>query len=92
MGSPVRPIMANLYIVYFGQKPLSTATHPLGFGSAMWMTHCHQKDEDKQHFLEHINSVDLAIPFLDIIVKPEADNTLSITVYGMPIQMDQYLQ
>ena len=56
-------------------------------------------------FLEHINKVDLAvkftvegnqenraIPFLDTLVKPEADNTLSITVYRKPIHPDQYLQ
>ena len=53
-----------------------------------------QKEEDKQNFLNHINSVDPtikfkventredgAIPFLDTQVKPEADNTLSFTVY-----------
>ena len=64
-----------------------------------------QKEEHKQHFLEHINSVDPAIrftvednkengaiPFLDTIVKPEADNTLSITVYRKPTHMDEYLQ
>ena len=28
MGSPVRPIVANLYMGYFEQKALSTATHP----------------------------------------------------------------
>ena len=64
-----------------------------------------QKEEYKQNFLEHINSVDPAIkftvedtkqdgaiPFLDTLVKPEADNTLSITVYRKPIHTDQYLQ
>ena len=52
------------------------------------------KEVNKQGFLQHINSVDPAIkftvednkedgstPFLDTIVKPEADGTLSITVY-----------
>ena len=52
------------------------------------------KEANKQGFLQHINSVDPAIkftvednkeggsiPFLDTIVKPEADDTLSITVY-----------
>ena len=60
-----------------------------------------QKEDQKQTFLEHINSVDLAIqftvednwddgaiPFLDTIVKPEADGRLSITVYRKPIHMD----
>ena len=32
------------------------------------------------------------IPFLDAIVKPEADGTLSITVYRKPTHTDQYLQ
>ena len=53
-----------------------------------------QREENKQSFLQHINSVDPAIkftvednkedgaiPFLDTIVKPEADGKLSITVY-----------
>ena len=56
-------------------------------------------------FLEHINNVDPAIkftvennqqdgaiPFLDTKVKPEADNTLSLTVYRKPMHTDQYLQ
>ena len=32
------------------------------------------------------------IPFLNTLVKPEADNTLSITVYRKPTHTDQYLQ
>ena len=32
------------------------------------------------------------IPFLDTLVTPEADNSLSFTVYCMPIHTDQYLQ
>ena len=60
---------------------------------------------NKQSFLQHINSVDPAIrftvednkedgsiPFLDTIVKPEADGSLSITVYRKPTHTDQYLQ
>ena len=32
-----------------------------------------------------------AIPFLDTIVKPEADNTLSLTVHRKLVHTDQYL-
>ena len=38
------------------------------------------------------NKEDGSIPFLDTIVKPEADGTLSITVYRKPTHADQYLQ
>ena len=38
MGSPVSPIVANLYMEYLEQKALSTAPHPPGFGAGLWMT------------------------------------------------------
>ena len=39
MGSPVSPIVANLYMEYLEQKALSTAPHPTpGSGTGMWMT------------------------------------------------------
>ena len=64
-----------------------------------------QQEEHKQNFLEHINNMDPAIkftvetnhqygaiPFLDTIVKPEADDTPSLTVYRKPMHTDKYLQ
>ena len=106
MGSPVSPIVANLYMEYLEQKALSTAPHPPKF----WHryvddTFVIHKEANKQGFLQHINSVDPAIrftvednkedgsiPFLDTIVKPEVDGSLSITVYRKPTHTDQYLQ
>ena len=38
MGSPVSPIVANLYMEYLEQKALSTAPHPQGSGAGLWMT------------------------------------------------------
>ena len=68
------------------------------------MTCVIHKEIHKQDFLQHINSVDPviqftvettkdngAIPFSDTIVKPEADGTLSITVYRKPTHTDKYL-
>ena len=38
MGSPISPIVANLYMEFFEQKVLSTASNPLGYGAGKWMT------------------------------------------------------
>ena len=65
----------------------------------------HPTKAHQQAFLDHINSIDPAIkftvegnqgngaiPFLDTLVTPQADNSLSITVYYKPTHTDQYLQ
>ena len=68
----------------------------------MWVI---QQQAHKQEFLDHINNVDPAIkftvegnqangaiPFLDTLVTPLADNLLSFQVYQKPTHTDQYLQ
>ena len=106
MGSPVSPIVAHLYMEYIEQKALSTTPNsPRFWHMFVDDTFVIHKDVNKQGFLQHINSVDPAIkftvednkedgsiPFLDTIVKPEADGTLSITVYRKHTHTDQYLQ
>ena len=104
MVYPVRPIVANLYMEYFEQKALSTAT-PRFWHRFVDDTFVTQEEIHKQDFLQHINSVDPAIkctvednkedgaiPFMDTIVKPEVGGKLSITVYRKPTHTDQYLQ
>ena len=106
MGSPVSPIVANLYMEYFEAKSSKHCPPPPKF----WCryvddTFVIHKEVNKQGFLQHINSVDPAIrftvednkedgsiPFLDTIVKPEVDGSLSITVYRKPTHTDQSLQ
>ena len=38
MGTPVSPIVANLYMEYLEQKALSTALHPAISGAGLWTT------------------------------------------------------
>ena len=106
MGSPASLIVANLYMEFLEQKALSTAPHPPRFWHRFVNdTFVIHKEVNKQGFLQHINSVDPAIkftvednkedgsiPFLDTIVKPEENGSLSITAYRKPTHTDQYLQ
>ena len=106
MGSPVSPIVANLYMECFERKALVSAIYPpmvwYRFVDDTWVI---QKQAHKQAFLDNINSIDPAIkftlegtqgngaiPFLDTLVTPLADNSLSFKVYHKPTHTDQYLQ
>ena len=91
MGSPVSPIVGNMFMEYFERKALHTASNPPRHW--FWFvddTFVIQQKAHKQLFLEHINNIDQpikftvegnqeygAIPFLDTLVKPEADNSFS---------------
>ena len=88
VGSLVSPIVANQYMEYFEQKALSIAP-PRLWQRYFVDTFVIQKEVNKQDFLQHIDSVDPAIqftvenneedgaiPFLDTIVKPEADGNV----------------
>ena len=95
MGSPISPIVANLYME---GRALRSAANPLWvwyrFVDDIWVI---QQQSSKQEFLDLINSIDPAImftiegtqrngaiPFLDTLVTLQADNSLSITVYHKP--------
>ena len=106
MGSPIIPIVANLYMENLEVRAISTSPHP----PLMWKrfvddTFVAIKAAHKQEFLEHINSIDHHIqftsedsrpdgsmPFLDMMLTPKEDDRLSTTVYRRPTHRDLYLQ
>ena len=38
MGSPVSPIVANLYMEHFAREALRSSSYLQGFGAGLWMT------------------------------------------------------
>ena len=104
MGSPVCPIVAKLYMEHLEGEVLRSASHPPRFWYRFVdVTFVIQQQAHKQLFLDHINGIDPsikftvkgnqdsgAIPFLDTLVKAEADNSLSIKVYHKPVHTDQF--
>ena len=88
MQSLVSSIVANLYMEHFEREVLRFW---LRFVDDTFVI---KQQAHKQLFLDGINSIDPAIkftvkgnqekgaiPFLNTLVKPEADNSLSIRVY-----------
>ena len=79
--------------MYFEREALCTASIPMHWFRFVDDTFVIQQEFHKQLFLDHINNIDPAIkftvegnqengaiPFLDTLVQPEADNSLSISV------------
>ena len=106
MGSPLSPIIANIFMEDFKTKGLSSAPHPL----SLWKrfvddTFVVIKQLTKKYFFNHINSIeedihftakntraDGSMPFLDTLVTPQADGSMLTTVYRKPTHANQYLQ
>ena len=106
MGSPLSPIVANIFMEEFEAKALSSAPHT----PSLWKrfvddTFVVIKSAHKEEFFNHINSIeegiqftaentraDGSVPFLDTLVTPQADGSLLTTVYRKPTHTNQYLQ
>ena len=96
MGSPISPIVANLYTEDSGIKAINSAKYP----PRVWKRYVNYtfvviESERKEKFLEHINNMDPhiqfttedakpdgSLPFLDTIVLPQPDNSFLTTVYS----------
>ena len=106
MGSPLSPIVANIFMESFEQQALDTAPHP----PSLWKryvddTFVIQEEQHQEEFLQHINSIDPNItftaettradgsmPFLDTLVTPQSDGSLATTVYRKSTHTNQYVQ
>ena len=93
MGSPIRPMVANLNMESFETRAISTSPHP----HLMWKRFVDDtcviiKEAPKQEFSEHINSInpyiqftsedskdDGSMPFLDMLITPTEDGRLNTT-------------
>ena len=104
MGSPINPLIANIFMEEFEVKALSSMPPP-----SLWLrfvddTFVINRTEHSQALLQHINSQDPhiqftveptqqgSLPFLDTLVTIQQDNTFSTSVYRKPNHTDQYLQ
>ena len=106
MGSPISPIVANLFMEDLEVKALATSSHQ----PSLWKrfvddTFIIIKKAHKDSLLQHLNSIDDnikftceesrddgSIPFLDILIIPGREGKLETTVYRKPTHTDLYLQ
>ena len=106
MGSPISPIVANLFMEDLEVQAIKTSSTP----PALWKRYVDDtvtiiKKEDRNSFLQHLNSIhpnikftceevrdDGSMPFLDILITPEEDGSLSTSVFRKPTHTDLYLQ
>ena len=106
MGSPLSPVIANIYMEDFEKKVLESA--PLK--PRCWYRYVDDTFVIWQHgseklneFLQHLNSVheciqftmelesDEKLPFLDVLVYKKANGNLGHTVYRKATHTDRYL-
>ena len=105
MGSPVSPIVCNIYMEDFEDIALSTAPNP----PFLWMRYVDDVIAvSHEYFVDelfaHINSIDHHIqftiepekdgqlPFLDLCINIMDDGDTKLTIYRKPTHTDQYLQ
>ena len=106
MGSPISPIVANLFMEDQEVQAINTSSTP----PTLWKrfvddTFTIIKKDSRNSFLQHLNLIhpnikftceetrsDGSMPFLDILITPEEDGSLKTSVYRKPTHTDLYLQ
>ena len=106
MGSPLSPVVANLFMEYFEEMALaSSSLKPkcwLRYVDDTFVVWPHGRDT-LEEFVAHLNSIhgnikfimevekDGKLPFLDVLVMRKQDGTLGHTVYRKPTHTNRYL-
>ena len=100
MGSPISPIVANLFMEDLETKALATSPHP----PSLWKrfvddtftiikkSHKNASIDNNMKFTCEESRDDGSIPFLNILIIPEEDGSLNTAVYRKPTHTDLYLQ
>ena len=105
MGSPISPLVANLFMEEIEVQTISTSTTL----PTLWKRFVDDTftiiKKNRDRFLQHLNSIhpkikftceevreDGSMPFLDILVTPEEDGSLKTSVFGKTTHTDLYLQ
>ena len=105
MGSPISPIVANLFMEDLETKALTTAPTP----PTLWKrfvddTFIIIQRSHKDSFLQHLNTIDDnihftceeadedgSIAFLDMLITPNENGRLNTSLYRKATHTDQYL-
>ncbi|XP_048259337.1 uncharacterized protein LOC124120314 [Haliotis rufescens] len=105
MGSPLSPILTEIYMTHFEQQALTTSPiQPICWYRKVDDTFVILKqDQDPTLLLQHLNQQhprvqftietekDNQLPFLDVLVCRNAANRIQTSVYRKPTHTDQYI-